>query len=136
MKIIITESQCRIINEALGVPDNILDAAEKLFEIVSKDIQTINTKQEEYNFEGDLDIELGYNKKIIIDHYELSVEVKEFDEYNGEPDVLSMGMGQTFRFDRKIMMKKVKPSTNAALVITFAVSPYWEPNQLYEIYLH
>lgn len=132
MKIIITESQCRIINEALGVPDNILDAAEKLFEIVSKDIQTINTKQEEYNFEGDLDIELGYNKKIIIDHYELSVEVKEFDEYNGEPDVLSMGMGQTFKFDRKIMMKKVKPSTNAALVITFAVSPYWEPNQLYE----
>jgi len=72
MKIIITESQCKIINEALGVPDNILDAAEKLFEIVSKDIQSINTKQEEYNFDGDLDIELGYNKKIVIDHYELT----------------------------------------------------------------
>ena len=132
MKIIITESQCKIINEALGVPDNILDAAEKLFEIVSKDIQSINTKQEEYNFDGDLDIELGYNKKIVIDHYELTVNVKEFDEYDGEPDILSMGMAQTFMFDRKIMMKKIKPSTNASLSITYAVSSSWEPNQLYE----
>ena len=132
MKIIITESQCKIINEALGVPDNILDASEKLFEIVSKDIQSINTKQEEYNFDGDLDIELGYNKKIVIDHYELTVNVKEFDEYEGEPDILSMGMAQTFMFDRKIMMKKIKPSTNASLSITYAVSSSWEPNQLYE----
>ena len=132
MKIIITESQCRIINEALGVPDNILESAEKLFEIVSKDIRSINTKQEEYNFDGNLDIVLGYNKKIVIDHYELLVKVEEIDEYEGDPEIESMGMRQSFKFDRKTLMKKVKPSTNAGLTITYAVSPSWEPNQLYE----
>jgi hypothetical protein len=30
------------------------------------------------------------------------------------------------------MMKKIKPSTNASLSITYAVSSSWEPNQLYE----
>lgn len=132
MKIIITESQCRIINEALGVPDNILESAEKLFEIVSKDIRSINTKQEEYNFDGNLDIVLGYNKKIVIDHYELLVKVEEIDEYEGDPEIESMGMRQSFKFDRKTLMKKVKPSTNAGLTITYAVSSSWEPNQLYE----
>jgi hypothetical protein len=132
MKIIITESQCRIINEALGVPDNILESAEKLFEIVSKDIRSINTKQEEYNFNGNLDIVLGYNKKIVIDHYELLVKVEEIDEYEGDPEIESMGMRQSFKFDRKTLMKKVKPSTNAGLTITYAVSSSWEPNQLYE----
>ena len=31
MKIIITESQLKILNEVVGVPENILDAAEKLY---------------------------------------------------------------------------------------------------------
>ena len=66
MKIIITESQCRIINEALGVPDNILNAAEELFNIVAQNIKSINYKSDDYNFEGDVDIELGYNKKIVM----------------------------------------------------------------------
>ena len=132
MKIIITESQCRIINEALGVPDNILNAAEELFNIVAQNIKSINYKSEEYNFEGDVDIELGYNKKIVIDHYELLVEVKNIDGYDGTVDIASMGMSQTFKFDKDIMMKKIKPSTNASLTMTYVVPEEWEPNQLYD----
>ena len=36
MKIIITESQLNLINETLGVPDNILDAADMLYKIICK----------------------------------------------------------------------------------------------------
>ena len=132
MKIIITESQCRIINEALGVPDNILNAAEELFNIVAQNIKSINYKSDDYNFEGNVDIELGYNKKIVIDHYELLVDVKNYDGYEGDVDIASMGMSQTFKFDKDIMMKKIKPSTNASLTITYVVPEEWEPNQLYD----
>jgi len=130
--IIITEHQLKYITEALGVPDNILDAAEELFNIVAQNIRSINNKSDEYNFEGNIDIELGNNKKIVIDHYELLVEVKEFDEYDGKPDIMSMGMSQTFKFDRNLMMKKTKPSSNASFTITFVVPTEWEPNELYE----
>ena len=34
--IVITESQLRIITEALGVPDNILDAADMLYDVVEQ----------------------------------------------------------------------------------------------------
>lgn len=132
MKIIITESQCRIINEALGVPDNILNAAEELFNIVAQNIKSINYKSDDYNFEGDVDIELGYNKKIVIDHYELLVDVKNYDGYEGDVDIASMGMSQTFKFDKDIMMKKIKPSTNASLTITYVVPEEWEPSELYD----
>ena len=130
--IIITENHLRYITEALGVPDNILGAAEELFDIISKNIQSINYKSDEYNFDGNIDIELGYNKKIVIDHYEILVQVKEFDEYDGKPDIMSMGMGQTFKFDRGLMMKKTKQSSNASFTITFVVPTEWEPNQLYD----
>ena len=132
MKIIITESQCRIINEALGVPDNILNAAEELFNIVAQNIKSINYKSDDYNFEGNVDIELGYNKKIVIDHYELLVDVKNYDGYEGDVDIASMGMSQTFKFDKDIMMKKIKPSTNASLTITYVVPEEWEPSELYD----
>jgi hypothetical protein len=130
--IIITENHLRYITEALGVPDNILGAAEELFDIVAQNIKSINYKSDEYNFDGNIDIELGYNKKIVIDHYEILVQVKEFDEYDGKPEIMSMGMGQTFKFDRDLMMKKTKQSSNASFTITFVVPTEWEPNQLYD----
>jgi hypothetical protein len=123
--IIITENHLRYITEALGVPDNILGAAEELFDIVAQNIKSINYKSDEYNFDGNIDIELGYNKKIVIDHYEILVQVKEFDEYDGKPEIMSMGMGQTFKFDRDLMMKKTKQSSNASFTITFAVPTEW-----------
>ena len=132
MKIIITESQLKFINEALGVPDSILTAAEEMFDIVVNDVKSIDEKKDTYAFSGDLDFELGDKKKIVIDGYELTVNVEELDGYDGNVLVMSMGMGQSFNFDREVMMKRIEPSTTAEIEITFGVSENWEPHELYD----
>jgi hypothetical protein len=132
MKIIITESQLKFINEALGVPDSILNAAEEVFDIVVNDVKSIDEKKDTYAFSGELDFELGDKKKIVIDGYELTVNVEELDGYNGDVLIMSMGMGQSFNFDREVMMKRIEPSTTAEIEITFGVSENWEPHELYD----
>ena len=52
MKIIVTKEQKKVINEALGVPKHILDAAEKMYQIVLRDLKSITEKQTEYEFDG------------------------------------------------------------------------------------
>ena len=133
MKIIISESQLKYINEALGVPDNILEAAEVAFDIFAEKIKSIRTKQEQYNFSGDLDFELGDKKKIKIDEYELEVNITEISEITGKPVILSMAMGQRFKFDREVMMKRIEQSTIAEFEIEFGVGEEWEASDLYEV---
>jgi hypothetical protein len=135
MKIIISESQLKYINEALGVPDNILDAAETVFDIFAKKIKSITTKQDQYTFSGDLDIELGDKKKIKIDQYELEVNITEIYEITGKPVIVSMAMGQRFKFDRDVMMKRIEQSTTAEFEIEFGVGDEWEPSDLYEVFI-
>jgi len=128
--IIITESQLRLITEALGVPDNILDAADMLYDIVEQDIKTINTIQDEYTFDGEINFELGDKKKIKIDSYELKVNIEEIEDEEGVLDIISMGMGGGFGFNRDVYMKETEPSTTLELTITFAVGENWEPEGL------
>jgi hypothetical protein len=130
--ILITENQLKLISEALGVPDSILEAAEVVFDIVANDIKSINEKEDTYEFSGELDFELGGKKKIVIDGYELTVDVEELDGYNGEVVITSMGMAQSFTFDKEVMMKRIEPSTTAEIKISFGASENWEPHQLYE----
>lgn len=132
MKIIITESQLKLLNEIVGVPENILQAAEKLYSEVEKHVKSINTKKEEYEFYGSLDVELGVKKKIQITDYELTVKTEEIENYNGKPDIVSMGVLQAFMFDRKILMKVSEKTPKLELVINFVVSENWEPFELYE----
>ena len=108
-KIIITERQLRIITEALGVPDNILDAADMLYDIVERDIKSINTIQDEYTFDGEINFELGDKKKIKIDSYELKVSIEEIEDEEGVLDIISMGMGGGFGFNRDVYMKENEP---------------------------
>jgi hypothetical protein len=130
--ILITENQLKFITEALGVPEKILDAAEVLFDIVANNIKSINQKEKEYMFSGELDFELGGKKKIVIDSYELHVKVEELDGYDGEVTIMSMGMAQSFNFDRKVMLKRIDPSSTAEVSITYGVSEEWEPHELYD----
>jgi hypothetical protein len=130
--ILITENQLKLISEALGVPDSILEAAEVVFDIVVNDVKSIDEKEDTYAFSGDLDFELGDKKKIVIDGYELTVNVEELDGYDGNVLIMSMGMGQSFNFDREVMMKRIEPSTTAEIEITFGVSENWEPHELYD----
>jgi hypothetical protein len=128
--IVITESQLRIITEALGVPDNILDAADMLYDIVERDIKSIRDIQDEYNFDGEIEFELGDKKKIKIDSYTLTVKIEEIDDEEGVLDIISMGMEGAFGFNRDVYMKENEPSTILGLTITFAVGENWKPEGL------
>jgi hypothetical protein len=128
--IVITESQLRLITEALGVPENILDAADMLYDVVENDIRSIDDIQDEYNFKGKIDFELGDKKKIRIDSYELNVKIEEMEGEEGVLDIISMGMGGRFGFDRDVYLKINEPSTILNLDITFAVGDNWKPEEL------
>jgi hypothetical protein len=130
MKIIITENQLKFINEALGVPDNILDAAEMLYDIVERDIKSIDSIEEEYEFDGEIQLELGDKHKVMIESYELKVKIEEIEDQEGVLDIISMGMAGGFGFNRDVYMKETEPSTTLELTITFAVGEDWEPEGL------
>jgi hypothetical protein len=128
--IIITESQLRLITEALGVPDNILEAADMLYDIVEQDIKSIDSIEDEYEFDGNIEFELGDKKKVKIDSYELKVNIETIDGEEGVLDITSMGMGGAFGFNRDVYMKETQPSTTLELTITFAVGENWGPEGL------
>ena len=128
--IIITKSQLRLITEALGVPDSILDAADILYDVVENNLRSINTIQDEYKFDGDLDLELGDKKKVKINSYELTISIEEVEDEEGVLDIISMGMGGRFGFDRNVYLKRNEPSNNLNLNITFAVGENWKPEEL------
>jgi len=130
MKIIISENQLRLLNEALGVPDFILDAADMLYDVVENDIRSIDDIQDGYNFKGKINFELGDKKKIRIDSYELNVKIEEMENEEGVLDIISMGMGGRFGFDRDVYLKINEPSTILNLDITFAVGDNWKPEGL------
>jgi hypothetical protein len=128
--IIITESQFRLITEALGVPDNILNAADMLYDVVEKDIKSIDTIEDEYVFDGNIEFELGDKKKIKIDSYEITVNIEKIEGEEGVLDIVQMGMGGRFGFNREKFMKENEPSTKLELSITFAVGDNWSPKGL------
>jgi hypothetical protein len=129
--ILITENQLRLITEALGVPNSILDAAEMLYEIVENDIKSIDSIEDEYEFDGEIELKLGDKKIITIDSYELKVEIEKVEGHgDGVIDIISMGMSGGFSFNRDVYMKETEPSTTLELTITFAVGENWEPSGL------
>ena len=135
--ILITEKQMvqlskKLVSEAVGVPEHILDAAETLYQKVENHIKNINEKKEEYKFDGDLNVELGTKKKIQVDDYNLTIRVEVLDNYDEEPQISSMAVMQSFGFDRDIYLKRNEQNTTLTLIITFIASEEWEPNDLYE----
>lgn len=132
MNILITESQLLLLNEKLGVPDSILDAAEKLYKMVEGHIKTIDETEEEYEFTGDLNFEIGDKKKVKIDGYDLTIRTEKLNGYDEKPQVISMAVSASFAFDREKLKKVVEPSTHLDFTITFAVAEDWEPYELYE----
>jgi hypothetical protein len=132
MKYILTKKQYNVINEALGVPENIHEAAIEFYEIFLENLKSIAYKEEQYEFSGYSDITLGDKKKVKVDKYTLLVRVHELDDFNEQPKVASMGMEHKFKFNRELLMSEVPPSTEANFSIDFAVSNDWEPHQLYD----
>lgn len=137
MKVIISEKQYGQLKEALGVPDNILEASEQFYEIFLRLLQSIRDESDEYSFRGDLpeSIVIGDKKMVGIDDYELEIKVVEVDNFQDRPKIASMGMGQSFTFDTDIMMRKVSESTTAEFSITFIAPTDWTAEELAEEFI-
>ncbi len=90
MKIIITENQLKFINEALGVPDNILDAAEMLYDIVERDIKSIDSVEEEYEFDGEIEIFRTFKNKKDLSKTEKQKLVDEIVGLDLDPSLLHL----------------------------------------------
>jgi hypothetical protein len=135
MKIIITESQLKLINEAVGVPENILNEGKKLFDIVKDKLKKIkSTGKEEYFFEN-IDIDLNVSD-VNFTNLNLIVKVDELEDYDGvEPVIASMGVGNEFNFDEGIMMQINAETSTIDLFINFVVPEGWEPNDLYMVFI-
>jgi hypothetical protein len=133
--ILITENQLRLITEALGVPDSILNIAEEVFVMISLHLKSITEKEDEYVFHNYPNYEIGGKKKIKIEEIETTINIEHFPQHTGKPEILSMGMGQSFHFDRDVKLKKIVPSVIAELEVTFVVGDEWEPEDLYWVYV-
>lgn len=129
MKIILTENQYKVLNEALGVPEGILDAASDLYEIVGNFINGIYDKRNEYVFNRSVDLTIAdYH----INSLDLHVMVEHIPEYEGKPEIAGMGMGQNFTYNKKVQLKVQILDKEIELHITFVVGDEWETEDLYE----
>jgi hypothetical protein len=135
MKIIITENQLRLIKEAVGVPENILNEARVLYNIVKDKLKEIKqTDKEEYFFE-DIKIDLTVSD-INFTNLNFFVKVDELEDYEGvEPVIAAMGVGNEFEFDEGIMMQLNKETSTIDLYINFVVPEGWQPNDLYMVFI-
>jgi hypothetical protein len=106
MKIIITESQYNLIKEATGVPENILNEARVLYNIVKDKLKEINsTDKKEYLFEN-IKIDLTVSD-INFKNLNFIVNVDELENYDGtEPIIAAMGVGNEFDFVKEWVLKK------------------------------
>jgi len=134
MKIILTESQFKILQEAVGVPEGILQAGEELYNIVSDELKQINSTEENYDFEID-DVELKISD-VTFDRVNLTINVEEIEDLPFDtPKIASMGVGNQFNFDEGVMLQVNAKSSSIDLHINFIAPEGWEPEDLYKEYV-
>jgi len=91
MKIILTESQFKVLQEAVGVPEGILQVGEELYNLVSDELKTISSTEESYSFEIE-DKELKISD-VMFDSINLEINVEEVEDLPFEhPVIASMGV--------------------------------------------
>ena len=132
-KIIISENQFneltkKLMSEAVGVPDYILDSGEKLYDIVSNYLKRINSKED--NYKGFITTQLPVGD-MVFETIMLVISVNELEGYDGETVLASAAVGNAFRFDNAILMQVNKIDSQIDLQLNFIVSENWEPQDLY-----
>lgn len=131
MKIILTESQFKVLQEAVGVPEGILQAGEELYNIVSDELKAIDSTEENYEFEVD-DKELTISD-VTFDNINIEIKVEEVEDLPFEhPMIASMGVGNEFNFDEGVMLQVNAKSNTINLVVNFIAPEGWEPEDLYK----
>jgi len=138
-KIIITENQLnqltkKLLSEAVGVPENILEEGKKLFEIVKDQLKNITSIEGQYEIE-DIEIDLNISD-VNFTHLNLMVKVDEIEDYDGDEALIaSMGVGNEFNFDEGIMMQVNAETSTIDLFIQFIVSENWNESDLYNAFV-
>jgi hypothetical protein len=138
-KIIITENQFnqltkKLLSEAVGVPENILDEGRELYEIVKDQLKNLPSIDGEYEIE-DIEIDLTVSD-VNFTHLNMMVKVDELDEYDGDEALIaSMGVGNEFNFDEGIMMQINTETSSIDLYVQFIVSENWDESNLYDAFV-
>jgi hypothetical protein len=89
--LIITENQFEVIvnnlliTEKLGVPENILDSATILYDIIAQYLRGLNYESEEYVYATNIDLQI---EDVILKRLELDVNVNVFDSYEGKAELV------------------------------------------------
>ena len=117
MKIILTENQFRILQEAVGVPEGILQAGEELYNLVSDELKTIDTTEESYSFNIYSDLVIS---DVTFTKINVEIAVEEVEDFPYEhPVIASMGVGNEFNFDEGVMLEVNAKSSEINLVVNF-----------------
>lgn len=138
-KIIITENQFnqltkKLLSEAVGVPENILDKGKELYEIVKDQLKNLTSIEGDYEIE-DIEIDLTVSD-VNFTHLNMMVKVDEIEEYDGDEALIaSMGVGNEFNFEEGIMMQVNAESSSIDLFIQFIVSENWDESDLYDAFV-
>lgn len=132
-KIIISEGQFnlltkKLVSEAVGVPENILESGEKLYGIVSDFLKRINRKED--NYKGFVTTQLPVSD-LTFETIMLVIRVEELDDYTGDVVMASAGVGNEFIFDNALLMQVNAQNRQIDLFVTFIVPKDWNPQDLY-----
>lgn len=137
-KIIITEKQMDLVvktllNEAVGVPEGIIESAEELYEIILNLLKGMDDYDTTQTFtENNLDLTISDYK---IHELELRVEIHEMDDYDGPLVMMSAGVANQFNFDKKILMKVHKLDNEIELQLSFASDgDSWDADDVYNYF--
>lgn len=122
-----------LLSEAVGVPEGIIESAEKLYEIILnllKGMDDYDTKQRFNKYNLDLKI-----SDYTINSLELEVEINEIDGYDGPFTMISAGVANKFNFDKKILMKVHKLDNSIELSLNFASNEdNWDSEDIYNYF--
>jgi hypothetical protein len=129
MKIIITEQQYRLLNEAVGVPPGIMLAAEELYNIIEKNLSTITDISDTYTFNENVDITIS---DIKINQLELTITTEKLLDDGYDPIIYSMIVSSDFRVEKPSLTVQYRPSDDLNLTVKFATNENWsDPKELH-----
>jgi hypothetical protein len=135
--LIINENQLgkivdKLLLERLGVPEFILDSAEKLYDIVLNKIRTIKDTSGNYNFHLNVDLPIG---DFDVRRLELTISAENIEGYDGGVVIAGMGVAQQFKFDNAVLMKIIEVSHKLELQVSYVVPEEWKPSELYDVFV-
>lgn len=135
--LIINENQLgkivdKLLLERLGVPEFILDSAEKLYDIVLNKIRTIKDTSGNYNFYLNVDLPIG---DFDVRRLELNINAENMEGYDGGVVIAGMGVAQQFKFDNAVLMKIMEVSHTLELQVSYVVPEEWKPSELYDVFV-